>query len=739
MHATIDLQTGKASIGNDWVELEMEFEQTLRLIHFRNQKTITDWISCPSEGDWGTDDHDEALICGWEGLWPDLAPPSSEFLLRYSKSDSAVSLDPTEYKDGNEKNRSITLTGASACTIVPEKSRAWMENDAARLDLTVALADHHLEVAVHTEIRDNTDMVRRWTTIHNTGEKPILLHQLLSLMVSVRPGYSDLDLYWVEVFHHDQRLWRQATVHQERITATVRRKLLYGPYSRLHDGSHGCMGWLALRDPVLDEGIFAGWEWSGLFDAEVGDFREGAGTFGLRAGFSDEGNYARKIGAGESFTTPRGFLGFFQGDVAAAARATQALAEKVFTLPWPQKKAPMFVGYDTWNNWQEWQGRMDRHLNPDRLDREIEITAGLGVELYILDYDWFPRLGDYVSDPQRLPDGVEAVSAKVKAAGMKFGLWMGFGQAHQDSQVVRDHPEWLVTKNGKAVTGGWGLRSLCLGYPPCRDWVLEQVSRVVKTFGVEWLKHDFDLIPISDAHHHCPAATDSRIETVLGYYYIMEKLHERFPHLYLDNWTPATGGADFGNFQRHHSTLMADWYSAVTVRSALNGISHLISPTRTHGYLRMFSKADEKNPYYYRSGFFGNGLYFLNDILQWDEETIRVTRREIVLLKEDRELFHTGEIYTLIAKQPDHFGWEARFVYSSEAGRGMAQVFRNHNPADQWPVIFQGLQNTAAYLVSLVDAERTQRISGEELMTRGITVHLEKPFTCEIIRVEKVV
>jgi alpha-galactosidase len=165
---------------------------------------------------------------------------------------------------------------------------------------------------------------------------------------------------------------------------------------------------------------------------------------------------------------------------------------------------------------------------------------------------------------------------------MKFGLWMGFGQAHEDSAVVHEHPEWLVCKDGKPIVGGWGLRSLCLGYPPCRDWALAQLCRVVESFGVDWLKHDFDLLPTSDAHHHAPAASDSRIETVLGYYHIMDELRRRFPKLYLDNWTPSTGGADFGNFRRHHSTLTGDWYTPLAQRALHNGITHLFPAPRTH-------------------------------------------------------------------------------------------------------------------------------------------------------------
>jgi alpha-galactosidase len=744
MKAEIRNDSTSACVGNEEIEFEIDWGSGLRLTRLLHGKTERNWIPVPPDYAWGTDDHREALIAGREGLWPDLAPPSSEFELAYSPCPEDPGLvDPTERELAAEgqlatsRDRRIELSGLSPCTLVPERCAAVVEGGVARLELTVALEGHPLEVTVHTEVPEGLAVARRWATVRNVGAAPVLLHRLSSLRLSVRPGYADLDLYWIEVFSHDNRLWRQSTVHQERITANVRRTLLSGAYSRPHDGSNGAVAWSALRDPVLDEGLFLAPEWSGVFDTEIGDFREGAGVFGVRAGFSDEGDYARMLAPGEIFATPKVLLGFFTGDVEEAGRTTRTVAEQLFGLPWPEGRAPIFMGYDTWCNWQEWGGLSTNHLRPEGLDTQIERAAGVGAELFILDYDWFPRMGDWWSDPQRFPEGVETISAQVKAAGMKFGLWMGLGQVHQDSQVAREHPEWLVTQDGAAITGGWGLRALCLAYPPCRDWVLEQASRVIEQYGVEWLKHDFDLIPISDAHHHAPGATDTRIESVLGFYYIMEGLHERFPGLYLDNWTPATGGADLGNFQRHHSTMLCDWYSAVTVRSALHGLSHLLPPQRTHAYLRMFSAADERSPYHYRSGSFGNGMYLLNDPLLWDEATMAVARQELERLKQDRDLFRSGEVYTLIPKQPDHFGWEARFVYSRAEGRGMAQVFRNHDPSAERQVIFRGLEAEASYEVRFVDAGQNCVAPGSELMTTGVSVRLSSPFSSEILRLRR--
>lgn len=739
--ARVDISGRRGWIENEFVRVEVDGSQGLRLSHFTHKTTGTDWIPQPPDTPWGHElVHPALATTDPADIWPNLAPPSDEFALNYSLAESSESLDAIG-STVSAGPRAITVTGRDAGAWVEERSSAAVHGDTARLDVAVLLDGHPFEVTVHTELRAGLPVVRRWTTVRNVGDRPARFHRLSSLLLSVRPGPADLDLYWVENFIHpgvskSASRWRQATVHQERLGPVICRTLKYGPYPRVQDGSHGCMAWAALRDPDLAEGLFVGWEWSGLFDLEVGDFQTGAGAFGLRAGFSDEGGYARVLEPGASFTTPVAFAGFFQGGVEEAGRATRKAAETLFGLPWPEGKPPMFVGYDTWCNWQDFKGNT-LHLLPERLDREIEQAAALGVELFILDYDWFPLLGDFVTDTRRFPDGIESYSRKVKAAGMKFGLWMGFGQVHQDSIAAREHPDWLVTKNGRAVSGGWGMYAICLGYPPCRDWVFEQICRVVETFGVDWLKHDFDLLPVSDAHHHAPGATDSRLETVQGYYWIMEQLHRRFPKLYLDNWTPAQGGADFGNFQRHHSMLIGDWYTPTTDRSLLQGISHLFPVTRCHQYLRVFHPEDERSAYTYRSVCFGAGVYLLNDILQWDEPTRQAARRELDRFKADRDLFLDGEVFLLIAKQPDHFGWDARMVYSAARGRGMVQVFRNHDPRRELRVRLRGLEPDSSFVIESADGGQPVRLSGREGMDSGFSVRLEQPFSAALFRLHR--
>lgn len=183
--------------------------------------------------------------------------------------------------------------------------------------------------------------------------------------------------------------------------------------------------------------------------------------------------------------------------------------------------------------------------------------------------------------------------------------------------------------------------------------------------------------------------------------------------------------------------LMCDWYAPVGVRSMHAGLTHLVPSPRTHTYIRGFSVADERSPYTYRSAAFGNGVYLLNDILQWDDTTRAAVSRELALFKQDRDLFHAGTVYDLLGQTPSHYGWDARFVYDAQAGRGMAQVFRNHDPRTAMPIRLRGLEADATYRIEQVDAGTSTQASGAALMTEGVAVTLPTPFSAETLRIAR--
>ena len=170
-----------------------------------------------------------------------------------------------------------------------------------------------------------------------------------------------------------------------------------------------------------------------------------------------------------------------------------------------------YIFYNSWN-FQErnkfWNNKtFIESMNEARMLQEIEIAHRMGVEVFVLDSGWYDKGGDWTVSSERFPNGLKAVKAKLDSYGMKLGLWFGPNEAETSSQVVREHPEWRMSKDG--IVGkprnDWGPQKnyeMCLvsGYA---DVLADRLIRVAHETGVTYFKWDgVDQYGCSDPHHN---------------------------------------------------------------------------------------------------------------------------------------------------------------------------------------------------------------------------------------------
>jgi alpha-galactosidase len=85
------------------------------------------------------------------------------------------------------------------------------------------------------------------------------------------------------------------------------------------------------------------------------------------------------------------------------------------------------------------------------LIRLVEAAAEVGIERFVLDDGWFAgrsddrrALGDWFVDEKKWPAGLSPLIDRVNAAGMDFGLWVEPEMVSDDSELARQHPEWIL-------------------------------------------------------------------------------------------------------------------------------------------------------------------------------------------------------------------------------------------------------------------------------------------------------
>ena len=110
--------------------------------------------------------------------------------------------------------------------------------------------------------------------------------------------------------------------------------------------------------------------------------------------------------------------------------------------------------------------------------------------------DGYTTVGDWMSPhTDRFPSGMDAFARRIAEMGMVPGLWMAPFVCSVDSDLYRDHPDWLLRdEEGKAVSTGthWnGAYALDTLNPEVREYVRQSLDTATRQWGFKLLKLDF--------------------------------------------------------------------------------------------------------------------------------------------------------------------------------------------------------------------------------------------------------
>ncbi len=183
------------------------------------------------------------------------------------------------------------------------------------------------------------------------------------------------------------------------------------------------------------------------------------------------------------------------------------------------------------------------------LVRLAEQAAAIGVERFVLDDGWFlgrrddtAGLGDWYVDAAVWPAGLRPLADKVRELGMEFGLWVEPEMANPDSDLVRDHPDWVLAAAGHWPTLSRNQVVVDVANPDAYAYLLERLDALVGELDVAYLKwdHNRDLLESVHAGH---AGVHDQTTAV---YRLLDELRSRHPGLEIESCSSGGARADLG-------------------------------------------------------------------------------------------------------------------------------------------------------------------------------------------------
>lgn len=458
-----------------------------------------------------------------------------------------------------------------------------------------------------------------------------------------------------------------------------------------------------------------------------------------------------RLGKGESYRTPTSYAAWSDEGLNGVSRSFHRhLSDEILDARTLGKARP--VHFNTWE-------AVYFDHSDEKLMALADQAASVGAERFVLDDGWFggrrsdqAGLGDWTVSKDVYPDGLRRLVNHVRQHGMEFGIWFEPEMVNPDSDLFREHPDWVLEASGVDQVPFRHQYTLDLTKPEVSDYLFRAISAIVSEYSVDYIKWDMN----RDTHH--PGSGGQRPAMHLqthAVYRLIERLREAHPALEIESCSSGGARTDFGILAHTDRLWTSDNNDALSRQAIQRGASYFFPPKvlGTHVGPKVCHITGRVFDMQFRVGtaIFGH-MGMEVDLSGETEEDLEFLRRGIALHKEHRELLHTGEVVRLEAPAyVSALGVVAKD--RSEALFSCATV-EEHGTTLPNRLRFSGLDPDRSYRLKLVWPEVSPSITvpsiiehadlygsgiavrGSALEVFGLQLPVAKPNTCLIFHLE---
>lgn len=481
--------------------------------------------------------------------------------------------------------------------------------------------------------------------------------------------------------------------------------------------SNGVMPfWNIARNPAGDkdssEGVFVTLGWSGQWSAKFQKTDEH--RTGLEAGQEE---IATVLHAKESIRSPRILLMPWHGRRIDSHVLWRRLLMFEYAPRWAAgpdepnrtKPQPLEIFGQCFDRYYR------KRVGWEKYDAQVEFArrlAAAGCTSYWFDAAWFPvgfpnGVGNWFSDKENFPDGLEALGKAVHDLGLKFTLWFEPERVAPKTDIAKNQPEF--------VFGGEKGGLFKLSDPEAEKYLTDLLSKRISEYGVDIYRNDFNIDPLS----YWRAADEpvrrgmTEIRYIEAHYRMWDELRRRHPGLWIDNCASGGRRIDLETVSRSVSL----WRSDTCCWPGHEEWDQIQSLSIAQ-YIPLFaSVAWNPSPYTFRSAACPGAILqysFLDD--DYDPE---MTKKSIAEAKVYQKFWY-GDFYPLSDAALGKTSIIAWQLHRSDLNAGIVYVFRqSDSPYLGRNLELQAIDPDAAYTVRIrpdYEAGETKTLTGRQLI-----------------------
>jgi len=388
--------------------------------------------------------------------------------------------------------------------------------------LQLKLADENAGIIMFLYYSVCGDVICRSSLLKNTGNRILYTRKMMSFCMDMLGDLEILTLNggWI----------REAHIQKSEIGPTKQViESLTGFSSNIHNPAFS----IYERKATEDCGLVYGFNliYSGNHYASVQ--KNASGINRIMQGISPHG-LRWELKPGEYFESPECVLTVSnQGFNGMSGNMHRFINEHIVPKYWRKRPRPILF-----NSWEACMFDFNERKLIDLADR----ASKLGCELFVMDDGWFGErnddtkgLGDYTVNLKKLPGGLRGLSGKVRNRNMKFGIWVEPEGVNPNSEIYREHPDWILSDGRNLPRLGRHEHLLDLTRSEVQDYIVEQVRSVIEESGAEYLKWD--------VNRNSPVTGNKAHQYILSLYSILKRIFADKPEVLLESC--ASGGNRF--------------------------------------------------------------------------------------------------------------------------------------------------------------------------------------------------
>jgi alpha-galactosidase len=513
-------------------------------------------------------------------------------------------------------------------------------------EVTLRDVERGIHVTLRYRVDPESGILARSATIESREEQPVTVEQAAAAAFSLPPaGYtlSYLTGRWAgEWTLNQETLGRGARVLESRRGST----------------GHQANPWFAIQAGAPDEEHGEVWfgalAWSGSWRITVE--RDQLDGVRVTGGFNPF-DFGYVLHPGETLETPVFYGGYSAHGLGGASRLLHRF-ELEHVLP--RRAGPGAVPRPRpviYNSWEATQFDVTEAGQVALAEK----AAALGVDRFVMDDGWFGQrkndhagLGDWSVNPQKFPRGLRPLVDKVRSLGMDFGLWVEPEMVNPDSDLYREHPDWVLHFPRRPRSEARNQLVLNLARPDVRDHVLRVLDELLSQNDIAFLKWDYNRNWSEPGWDQLPPLEQKRVyvDFTRNVYAVLAELRRRHPKVEIESCSGGGGRVDLGILEYADEVWPSDNTDPFDRLSQQDGFTHAYTPQVMMAWVtdspHWLNRRATSLTYRMLSSMQGS-LGIGANITKWDPDETALARRLIAAYHEVQATIVQGDLFRLIS------------------------------------------------------------------------------------------